>query len=145
MRISHSLCRLVLGTALLVPVLSHAQSSESVYLADLAKSNKQVAQQYQNLMQDVAKRASWVKEFGTASPGETVSLDRRHYQVFQGCKPHDCTSSSYVVLLDAQAQTLSYGAFVENKESGPGWASSQIQWLGNPELDQIRLMSPALF
>ncbi|ASR88504.1 Ivy family c-type lysozyme inhibitor [Alcaligenes faecalis] len=145
MRISHSLCRLVLGTALLVPVLSHAQSSESVYLADLAKSNKQVAQQYQNLMQDVAKRASWVKEFGTASPGETVSLDGRHYQVFQGCKPHDCTSSSYVVLLDAQAQTLSYGAFVENKESGPGWTSSQIQWLGNPELDQIRLMSPALF
>ncbi|AWG35760.1 Ivy family c-type lysozyme inhibitor [Alcaligenes aquatilis] len=145
MRISHSLCRLVLGTALLVPVLSHAQSSESVYLADLAKSNKQVAQQYQNLMQDVAKRASWVKEFGTASPGETVSLDGRHYQVFQGCKPHDCTSSSYVVLLDAQAQTLSYGAFVENKESGPGWSSSQIQWLGNPELDQIRLMSPALF
>ncbi|MEN5252505.1 Ivy family c-type lysozyme inhibitor [Alcaligenes aquatilis] len=145
MRISHSLCRLVLGSALLVPVLSHAQSSESVYLADLAKSNKQVAQQYQNLMQDVAKRASWVKEFGTASPGETVSLDGRDYQVFQGCKPHDCTSSSYVVLLDAQAQTLSYGAFVENKESGPGWTSSQIQWLGNPELDQIRLMSPALF
>ncbi|ATH98580.1 Ivy family c-type lysozyme inhibitor [Alcaligenes faecalis] len=145
MRISHSLCRLVLGSALLVPFLGHAQSSESVYLADLAKSNKQVAQQYQSLMQDVAKHASWVKDFGTASPGETVSLDGRDYQLFQGCKPHDCTSSSYVVLLDTQKQTISYGAFVENKESGPGLASSQIQWLGNPEFDQIRLMSPALF
>lgn len=145
MRISHFVCRLVLGSTLLAPFLGHAQTSESVYLADLAKSNKQVAQQYQSLMQDVAKHANWVKEFGTASPGETVSLDGRNYQVFQGCKPHDCTSSSYVVLLDTQKQTLSYGAFVENKESDQGWASSQIQWLGNPELDQIRLMSPALF
>ena len=145
MRISHSLCRLALASALLVPFLSHAQSSESVYLADLAKSSKQVAQQYQNLMQDVAKNASWVKEFGTASPGQTVSLDGRDYQLFQGCKPHDCTSASYVVLLDTQKQTMAHGAFVENKESGAGLASSQIQWLGNPELDQVRLIAPALF
>src|SRR5690606_3334539 len=145
MRISHSLCRLVLGSALLAPFLSNAQSSESVYLADLAKSNKQVAQQYQSLMQDVAKNASWVKDFGTASPGETVSLDGRDYQVFQGCKPHDCSSSSYVVRLDTQKQTISYGAFVGNKEAGPGLARGQIQWLGKPEFDQFRLMSPALF
>ncbi len=145
MRISHSLCRLVACSALLVPVLSSAQSSESVYLADLAASNKQVNQQYQSLMQDVSKRAAWVKEFGTASPAQTVSLDGRDYQLFQGCKPHDCTSASYVVLLDTQKQTMSYGAFIENKASDKGTASSQIQWLGDPELDQLRLMGPALF
>ena len=145
MRISHSLCRLLACSALLVPVLSNAQSSESVYLADLAASNKQVNQQYQSLMQDVAKRATWVKEFGTASPAQTVSLDGRDYQLFQGCKPHDCTSASYVVLLDTQKQTMSYGAFIENKASDKGTASSQIQWLGDPELDQLRLMGPALF
>lgn len=145
MRISHSLCRLVLGSALLLPFLSHAQSPESVYLADLAKSNPHVAQQYQKLMQDVANNASWVKDFGTASPGQTVSLDGRDYQVFSGCKPHDCPRASYVVLMDTEKQTLTQGAFVENKEAGLGLDSSQIQWLGNPELDQIRLMTPALF
>ncbi|HRL21876.1 Ivy family c-type lysozyme inhibitor [Alcaligenes sp. SDU_A2] len=145
MRISHFLCRLLAGGALLVPLLATAQSDAPVYLADLASTNKHVADQYRALMRDVAKRASWVNQYGTASPAETVSVDGRNYHLFRACKPHNCPSESYVVLLDAQKQTLAHGAFVENKTSGPGLASSRVQWLGEPDTDLARHMAAWLF
>ena len=145
MRTSHFLCRLLAGGALIAPLMAGAQTTQPVYLADLAAADKQIADQYRSLMRDVSKRASWVNQYGTASPAETVSLDGRDYQLFRACKPHNCPSESYVILLDPTKQTVSHGAFVENKSSGQGLGSSRIQWLGAPEADLARQMAPHLF
>ncbi len=145
MRTFHFLCRLLAGGALIAPLAAGAQTVPPAYLADLAASDKHIAQQYRSLMRDLSKRASWVNQFGTASPAETISLDGRDYQLFRACKPHNCPSESYVVVLDPQKKTLNHGAFVENKSAGPGLGSSRIQWLGSPEADLVRQMAPYLF
>ncbi|WP_394064123.1 Ivy family c-type lysozyme inhibitor [Alcaligenes sp. WGS1538] len=145
MHTSNKLCRLLAGAALFAGLLANSQAADPVYLSDLAAASKPVADQYRALMRDVSKRASWVNQYGTASPAEAVSADGRNYQLFRACKPHNCPSESYVVLLDAQDQTIKYGAFVENKTSGSGLTSSRIQWLGKPEDSLARQMAPWLF
>ena len=123
---------------------SYAQ--ESVYLPEAVTTDAALKAEFARITNSIAKDAPWVKEYGTTTPAQEAELDGKRYQVFSGCKPHNCPAESYVVLYNPDKKQISAGAFVTTDYSSSDIASNTtIQWLGNTDLDHIRILAKYLF
>lgn len=116
-----------------------------LHLYDAAKADPALAGEFKRIMAPIAKQSSWVQSYGTTSPLVIDSLDEKKYQIFSGCKPHDCITESYVVMYDQQAKRITAGAFVRNTFSGPDLKKSAITWLGKGDLDAARVLGKYLY
>ena len=148
---------LVLSTASLA---THAVESSTTpyvgnYIADVAKEHKSVADSYKIITEPVHARFDWLKDYGTASPATEVTIDGKKYAAFSGCEPHNCTNSSYVLLLDPESNEFVTGAVLfqndddtQKKEATPNPTDPKpaqdtskpqttVMWLGEYSYDYI--------
>ena len=119
--------------------------ADEAHLSDVAQSNPQLAEQYQSLLKPFMGQSEWLANYGTTAPGTQVSLDDTKYVVYWGCKPHDCVSENYAILVEANSQKLVAGAFVRNHFKEQTITHSNISWLGNAQLDEARTLAPFLY
>ncbi|PZL90632.1 C-lysozyme inhibitor [Pantoea graminicola] len=66
------------------------------YLFDFIQ-NRQTGQAYQRLIAG-HNFPAWVKQGGTSTPAETLTLKGVTWQVLSGCKPHNCPAQSVAIL-----------------------------------------------
>jgi hypothetical protein len=119
-------------------------SRAQAYPQELSQSDPRFARAYAGFARAVGKKHDWIKSFGAASPVATKEIDGKSYYVVSGCKPHDCPTAKYVVLIDkANYQTV--GALIENKTAGVVLRQSSIQWLGEPDERQLTEIASQLF
>jgi hypothetical protein len=112
---------------------------------EAAKADPALASEFQRITKPIATGSPWVLSFGTTSPSTTESVDGKTYDVFWGCKPHDCVTESYTVLYDRNAKRITAGAFVRNTYDGPILTESRITWLGKTEYDSARTLAKYLY
>ena len=116
-----------------------------VYPADLAKQEPEVAKAFSGLTKSIVRKHAWVKNFGVSTPVEEATLNNESYVRLSGCKPHDCPSEKYVILV-SRANNHAVGAFLTNRQTAAGQLSeSTIQWLGQPTDEQVTHLAAALF
>lgn len=137
-----NLFALALSLAAASPLYAE-QSGTHMYEA--TKADPALASEFQRVTKPVATESPWVLSFGTTSPSTTESVDGKTYEVFWGCKPHDCVTESYTVLYDRNAKRITAGAFVRNIYDGPTLTESRITWLGKTEYDSARAMGKYLY
>jgi len=125
------------------PHVNAEQAGTHMYEA--AKADPALAAEFQRITKPVATDSPWVLSFGTTSPSTTESIDGKAYDVFWGCKPHDCVSESYAVMYDRSAKRITAGAFVRNVYDGPSLTESRITWLGQTEFDFARTLGKYLY
>jgi len=116
-----------------------------LYLFEAVENDKALKRSFNKIMAPVSKRSTWVKNYGTASPAKTEIIDNTEYQIFQGCKPHNCTSESYAVLYNPKTKKVEAGAFVRNRFKGTNLKKGVIIWLGKTDWDQARVISKYLY
>ncbi|HEY9280696.1 MAG TPA: Ivy family c-type lysozyme inhibitor [Eoetvoesiella sp.] len=126
-----------------VPTVSAEQSGMHMYEA--AKADPALSAEFQRITKPVATESPWVLSFGTTSPSTIESVNGQAYDVFWGCKPHDCITESYAVLYDRNAKRIMAGAFVRNMYNGPALTESHITWLGRTEFDYARALGKYLY
>lgn len=66
------------------------------YLSDFI-SNRQTGQAYHQLIAGHHFPA-WVKQGGTSTPANTVTIKGETWQALSGCKPHNCPAQSIAIL-----------------------------------------------
>ena len=135
---------LSLATLASLSFVGHAYAAD-VYPADLAKRQPAIASAFSTLTKTIAHKHKWVKDFGVTPPVEEIVLDNETYVRLSGCKPHDCPSEKYVVLV-SKKNNKAVGAFLTNKQSAAGYLSgSTIYWLGQPTDEQVAQLVGSLF
>ncbi|MBJ8937854.1 Ivy family c-type lysozyme inhibitor [Citrobacter koseri] len=55
---------------------------------------------------------SWVKDGGTSTPANEITLDGRKYLALSGCKPHNCPAQSIAILYSVDKGDI-HGVFSE--------------------------------
>ncbi len=116
-----------------------------VYPADLVKQEPQIGSAFSDLTKTIVSKHAWVKGFGVTTPVEDTTLNNESYVQLSGCKPHDCPSEKYVVLV-SKKNHQAVGAFLINRQAAAGALSeSTIQWLGQPTDEQVAALAVALF
>lgn len=116
-----------------------------VYPADLVKQEPRVASAFAGLTKTIVAKHAWVRDFGVTTPVEETTLNNESYVRLSGCKPHDCPSEKYVVLV-SKKNNHAVGAFLTNQQAAAGALSdSTIQWLGQPTDEQVAVLAAALF
>lgn len=116
---------------------------EGMHMAEAAQASPALAKDFARLTQSL--KVEWLKAYGTTSPAVVQTVDEKRYLVFQGCKPHDCTSESYVVLVHEQSQKIAGGAFVKSENDGPRFTQSHVTWFGDTEWDMAVALGKYLF
>ncbi len=117
----------------------------NVYPTDLAKQEPRVASAFAGLTKTLVREHAWVKDFGVMTPVEETTLNNENYVRLSGCKPHDCPSEKYVVLV-SKKDNHAVGAFLMNRQAAAGALSdSTIHWLGQPTDEQVAQLAAALF
>src|SRR5690606_6869917 len=101
------------------------------HMYEAAKTDKALTAEFKRIMDPLSSKATWVESFGTTAPSTIETVDNKIYQVFWGCKPHDCTTESYVVMYNQETKKITAGAFLKNNYDGPNLTESRITWLGN--------------
>ena len=135
---------LLLGTAFGVATATMAHAAD-VYPADLAKQEPQIARAFSDLAGNLKKKHAWVQKFGVTTPTEEITLGSSTYVRMSGCKPHDCPTEKYVVLV-SKSDHKAVGAFVVNRlDNGAIPTRSNIYWLGQPNEEQMTALAAALF
>lgn len=124
--------------------LANAEQA-GVHLYEASKADPALSAEFQRIIKPVATESPWALSFGTTSPSTTESVDGKAYEVFWGCKPHDCISESYVVMYDRSERRIIAGAFVRNVYDGPALNESRITWLGKTEFDSARALGKYLY
>ncbi|MGB6103560.1 MAG: Ivy family c-type lysozyme inhibitor [Pusillimonas sp.] len=125
------------------PTVSAEQSGAHLYEA--AKADPVLSTEFKHIMAPIAGKSPWVLSFGTTAPSTIETVDGKTYDVFWGCKPHDCVTESYAVLYDRNAKHIQAGVFVRNNYDGPTLTESQIIWLRDAELDYARALGKYLY
>ncbi|WP_025373272.1 Ivy family c-type lysozyme inhibitor [Advenella mimigardefordensis] len=116
-----------------------------LYPADLANQEPQAANAFAGLTKALVSKHAWVKNYGVTIPVEDTTLGSESYWRLSGCKPHDCPSEKYVVLI-SKKNNHAVGAFLTNQLAATGNVSdSTIQWLGQPTDEQVAELATALF
>ncbi len=116
-----------------------------LYPADLAKQEPRLASAFADLTKSLVRKHAWVMDFGVTTPVEETTLNNETYVRLSGCKPHDCPSEKYVVLV-SKKDNHAVGAFLTNRQAAAGALSdSTIQWLGQPTDEQVAQLAAALF
>lgn len=132
---------LVIATA----ATTAAAASDTLYPSQLLKNKPQLAQQYQTMIKPVQSDHGWVADLGTQTPVSQITLEKKHYAVLSGCKPHDCSSQSVVSLMSPGAARAVGALVVNTGDAGLGAKSSRIIWLGGPDNAQRRFIAAYLF
>lgn len=115
------------------------------YPADLVKTQPAIGHKFADLTGKIARKHAWVKNYGVTVPVKEITLGDETYQVLSGCKPHDCPSEKYVLLI-AKTGAKGVGAFVINQfSSGIHPSSSKVRWLGQPDEAQVAALAQLLF
>ncbi|HEX7340019.1 MAG TPA: Ivy family c-type lysozyme inhibitor [Rhodanobacteraceae bacterium] len=86
-------------------------------------------------MQGSGSLPAWVRQGGTATPAQKVTVDGRQQLLAQACKPHDCPSEQIVLLYDKAGNAMQ-GVFVRDPSpTADARVSSEAQftWLGQPD------------
>lgn len=126
-----------LSLALLFSPLSHADSTipyVDEYLPDIAEKNTAIAERFVHFFEPVQDNAEWVKNYGTTTPARLVTAGdpEQSYLVFQGCKPHDCMTQSYLVLYNPKSEQFEAGALRTDTLTDQGvLTETRLQWLGD--------------
>ncbi len=115
-----------------------------MYLADAVTTRPALAASYTRLTQDVSD-VEWLRGYGVASPAEAVEVDGVNWLVFMACKPHDCPSETYTLLVHPDKGEFVAGAFVRNVSDGSSMRRSEITWLGEVEQDTAAVIGGFLF
>ncbi|BCL47885.1 MULTISPECIES: Ivy family c-type lysozyme inhibitor [Citrobacter] len=55
---------------------------------------------------------SWVKDGGTSTPANEITIDGRKYLALSGCKPHNCPAQSIAILYSVDKGDI-HGVFSE--------------------------------
>ncbi|AWP33362.1 MULTISPECIES: Ivy family c-type lysozyme inhibitor [Pantoea] len=71
-------------------------AAEKPYLYDFVQG-KETGKAYHDLIAK-EKLPSWVKEGGTSTPANEVTINGKKYLALSGCKPHNCPSQSIAIL-----------------------------------------------
>lgn len=116
-----------------------------VYLYESVTTDPSLAKEFQRIMAPVISDAPWVKTYGTMLPRTVEIIDDTTYQVYAGCKPHNCPAENYVVMYDPNTSQVSAAAFVSNQYDGSVLTDSRITWLGAPQYDLARSMVKYLY
>lgn len=132
-----------LPLALAVPATHAAQAGQ--HMGEAAQADPELSAEFQRVMRTMLASAPWVESYGTTSPSATETIDGHAYEVYWGCKPHDCVSESYVVMYSPDDKIIVAGAFVRNRYEGPDLAESRITWLGKTESDTARVLGKYLY
>lgn len=143
----------MLGKYLLAPLTlalfvsnSYASDIKPELLADAVTHNATLKAEFQRITETVLEQAPWIRDYGTATPAEPITIDATTYLVYRACKPHDCPSQGYAVLFDTTKQTMVAGAFIENSYRDQlNLATSTVHWLGNTQLEHARALADYLF
>ncbi|KAA5928570.1 MULTISPECIES: Ivy family c-type lysozyme inhibitor [Pantoea] len=77
-----------------MPMLVDAATQ--TYLSDFIM-NKQTSQAYHQLIAG-HDFPSWVKQGGTSTPANTITIKGETWQLLSGCKPHNCPAQSIALL-----------------------------------------------
>jgi len=136
---------LLLSSTLAIADTVSGTDGEALYLYEAAQSDLNLVSSYKQLIAPVLDKADWLRGYGTASPAQVENLDGTEYWVFAGCKPHDCPSQSYVVMYDPTQKKMVAGALVTNTYEEQDIQSSQIEWLGETNLDYTRVLGKYLY
>ena len=132
-----------LPLAFAVPATFAEQTGQ--HMGEAAQADPELSAEFQRVMRSMLASALWVESYGTTSPSTAETMDGRAYEVYWGCKPHDCVSESYVVMYSPADKTIVAGAFVRNRYEGPDLAESRITWLGKTEFDAARVLGKYLY
>lgn len=100
--------KLMIAALSLLPFTVVAESNP--YLFDFVQG-KETGKAYKSL---IAKRnlPSWVKDGGTSTPANEITIDGRKYLALSGCKPHNCPAQSIAVLYSLDKGDI-HGVFSE--------------------------------
>lgn len=140
------LSKYTLGALALVVSIGNSYAQESVYLPEAVNTDAALKADFARITAPIAKEATWITQYGTTTPAEQIELNGTTYQVFSGCKPHNCPAESYVVMYDPSKKQITAGAFVKTDyTSGDTASHTAIQWLGNTDLDHVRALATHLF
>lgn len=137
--------------AFAVGAAAHAADSKpaalgaDMHMGEAAGAFPALATSFQALTAPLADAAPWLKNYGTTMPSSAATLDGKDYVIFQACKPHDCISQGYAVLVDPANNTVVGGAFVDSTFDGPRIVESKITWFGKVEWDQAVLLGQHLY
>ncbi|KAA5944967.1 C-lysozyme inhibitor [Pantoea sp. Bo_2] len=89
-----------MNKALIVAVLAGmpmlVDAVTQTYLYDFIM-NKQTSQAYHQLIAGHDFPA-WVKQGGTSTPANTITIKGETWQLLSGCKPHNCPAQSIAIL-----------------------------------------------
>lgn len=89
-----------MNKALIVAVLAGmpmlVDAVTQTYLYDFIM-NKQTSQAYHQLIAGHDFPA-WVKQGGTSTPADTITIKGETWQLLSGCKPHNCPAQSIAIL-----------------------------------------------
>lgn len=143
----------MLGKYLLAPLTlalfvsnSYASDIKPELLADAVTHNATLKAEFQRITETVLEQAPWIRDYGTATPAEPITIDATTYLVYRACKPHDCPSQGYAVLFDTNKQTMVAGAFIENSYRDQlNLGTSTVHWLGDTQLEHARALADYLF
>lgn len=101
--------RLIITTLALLPFIVSAEGNS--YLFDFVQG-KETGGAYKSL---IAKHnlPAWVKDGGTSTPANEVTIDGRKYLALSGCKPHNCPAESIAILYSLDRGDI-HGVFSES-------------------------------
>lgn len=119
--------------------------SNSPYLFEAVQKDAALKAAFAQAIEPELSTSPWLSEYGVASPAVSQTIDNVQYQIYSGCKPHDCPSESYAVMYDPQSQRIVAGAVVRNHFDQNQLGQSTVQWLGQTDWDQARALSHYLF
>lgn len=134
---------LALPFAILAQTANAEQTGKHLYEA--AQADPALSAEFKRVMKPFFSSSSWVESFGTTAPPTTETVEGQTYEVYWGCKPHDCIAASYVVMYNRGTKKITAGAFLQNNYDGPNLTKSSITWLGGTDFESARVLGKYLY
>lgn len=79
---------------------------------------------------------NWVRQGGTSTPSQRVTVGGKPWLLVQSCKPHDCPSEHVHILYEPRSQAIA-AVFVRDPSAvanaTPNTDRTELIWLGAPD------------
>lgn len=134
---------LAMSSAIFIQAANAEPAGKHLYEA--AKADPTLAAEFDRAMKPFFSSSAWVESFGTTAPPTTEKVNGQSYDVYWGCKPHDCVSESYVVMYNPEAKQITAGAFLRTEFDGPNLTASNITWVEKTDFDAARVLGKYLY
>lgn len=129
--------------ALMIQTAKAEQAAQHLYEA--TKTDPVLAVEFNRVMEPFFSNSPWTKSFGTTAAAAPETVDGQSYDVYWGCKPHDCVTESYVLMYHRASKKITAGAFLINDYNGPNLSKSRITWLEKTEFESARVLGKYLY